>query len=306
MKASAVVMAVTGLGLPGAAQVRFEYTQIHMGGRVNLTVYAPDQATAEAAATAAFRRFAEIEQVASDYRNTSEISQLVRQPVGVPIRVSEDLATLLASSQRLARQTRGGFDITASPVVRLWREARRTGVMPSAAAMNEARARVGYRFLRFDARMRTVTLLRPDLQLDFGGIAKGYAADEALRALNMAGVSRALIQAGGDIVAGEAPPGQAGWRVGVPGLAGTVFGLRNQALSTSGDRFQRVEIDGRVYSHIVDPRTGLGLTNRRQATVLARRGIESDALATAACVVGPGFESVADRYRADVWFAESW
>lgn len=306
MKASAVVMAVTGLGLPGAAQVRFEYTQIHMGGRVNLTVYAPDQATAEAAATAAFRRFAEIEQVASDYRNTSEISQLVRQPVGVPIRVSEDLATLLASSQRLARQTRGGFDITASPVVRLWREARRTGVMPSAAAMNEARARVGYRFLRFDARTRTATLLRPDLQLDFGGIAKGYAADEALRALKMAGVSRALIQAGGDIVAGEAPPGQAGWRVGVPGLAGTVFRLRNQALSTSGDRFQRVEIDGRVYSHIVDPRTGLGLTNRRQATVLARRGIESDALATAACVVGPGFESVADRYRADVWFAESW
>jgi thiamine biosynthesis lipoprotein len=305
MKASAVVMAVTGLGLPGAAQIRFEYTQIHMGGRVNLTLYAPDQSTAETAAAAAFRRFAEIEQVASDYRNTSEISQLVRQPVGVPIRISADLATMLAFSQRLARQSGGAFDITASPVVRLWRKARRTGVMPGASARNEARARVGSRFLRLDSQARTVTLLRPDLQLDFGGIAKGYAADEALRALKQAGVSRALIQAGGDIVAGDAPPGRSGWRVGVPGLAGTVFRLRNQALSTSGDRYQRVEIGGRVYSHIVDPRTGLGLTNRRQATVLARRGIESDALATAACVVGPEFESVADRYRADLWFAES-
>lgn len=292
--------------LPSGAQVRFEYTQIHMGGRVNLTLYAPDQASAETAATAAFRRFAEIEQVASDYRPTSEISQLTRQPVGVPVRVSPDLFTLLAFSQRLARQTGGAFDVTASPVVRLWREARRTGAMPSDSARKEARVRVGHRFLRLDVRGRTVTLLRPDLQLDFGGIAKGYAADEALKALHAAGVRRALIQAGGDIVAGETPPGRAGWMVGVPGLAGTVFSLRNQALSTSGDRFQRVEIGGRVYSHIVDPRTGLGLTNRRQATVLARWGMEADALATAACIVGPGFAAVADRYRADVWFAESW
>lgn len=137
------------------------------------------------------------------------------------------------------------------------------------------------------------------MQLDLGGIAKGYACDQAIDVLAKSGVSRAMAEAGGDLVVSGPPPGKLGWRI----LAdGEVTWLKNAAVSTSGDVSQFVVIRGRRYAHIVDPRTGVGLTNRKQVTVLARDGITSDSLATALCVLADSEgEKLASVYGARIW-----
>jgi thiamine biosynthesis lipoprotein len=140
-------------------------------------------------------------------------------------------------------------------------------------------------------------LLVPNMQLDLGGIAKGFAADQALETLRSHGVTRALVAASGDIAVGEAPPGKRGWRVSIGSpvsgptpkagaLSAQTLLLKNAAVSTSGDAEQFVEIDGVRYSHIVDPRTGMGLTNQLQVTIVARRATDTDAFATTVCVLG--------------------
>ena len=136
-------------------------------------------------------------------------------------------------------------------------------------------------------------LIASGMRLDLGAIAKGYALDEALAVLENQGTPRALVSGGGDMVVGEAPPGEPGWKVAVAPLdvseappSRTVW-LRRASLCTSGDVFQHVEIDGVRYSHIVDPRTGIGLTDHSLVTVIAPRGITADALSTAASVLGP-------------------
>jgi thiamine biosynthesis lipoprotein len=270
---------------------RYQYTQIHMGVGVRLVVYAPDEPTAARACEAAFRCFAEIEQVASDYRPTSELMRLCAKAGGPPVPVSLELYVLLERAQNLSRRSNGAFDVTVGPYVALWRQARKTGQIPSPEALRQARPLVGWRKMRLDRKARTVQLRAPGMRLDLGGIAKGYAGDEALAALHKHGVTRALVEAGGDIVVGDPPPGQDGWRIDLPplgrGSEGRTLTLANAAISTSGDTEQFVEIGGRRYSHVVDPRAGLGLTNRISATVIARDGITADGLSTAVCVLGP-------------------
>lgn len=259
-----------------------------MGVQVTITVYAPDQATAERACAAAFERIAEIEQVASDYRPDSELMRLCAQAGGKPVRVSEELFTLLKRAQELSRRTDGAFDVTVGPFVQLWRRARRTGQFPTEQELQEAKGRVGYEKMVIDDAKRTVQLLVQGMRLDLGGIAKGYALDCALKVLQQHGIRHALLEAGGDIVADLAPPGTAGWRIRIENASPQrqwVY-LALGAISSSGDTEQYVEYQGKRYSHIVDPRTGWGLTTRVAATVIARDGITSDSLATALCVLG--------------------
>ena len=144
--------------------------------------------------------------------------------------------------------------------------------------------------MRLDSANRTIELLLPGMRLDLGGIAKGYAGDEAIRVLREHGIRSALFEAGGDMVVSDAPPGKKGWAVEVVGDESAkqrVVEVADRGISTSGDTEQFVEIDGVRYSHVVDPRTGCGLTQRYAATVIARDGITSDSLSTAACVLGP-------------------
>ncbi|MGQ9523712.1 MAG: FAD:protein FMN transferase [Armatimonadota bacterium] len=255
---------------------------------MTITLYAPDISTAERACRAAFRRVAEIEQIMSDYRPTSELMRLCSKAGGEPVRVSDHLFFVLERAVLLSERTQGAFDVTAGPFVQLWRRARSTGQFPTERELSEAKERVGYRKMRLDAKRRTVQLLVRGMRLDLGGIAKGYALDCALAELRRWGVRRAMLEAGGDIVVGQAPPGSAGWRIRVdnaPPERQWVL-LASAAISTSGDTEQYVEHDGKRYSHIVDPRTGWGVTTRVAATVIARRGITSDSLATALCVLG--------------------
>jgi len=177
---------------------------------------------------------------------------------------------VLETALRRARETEGSFDPTLGPVTALWREARKQHRLPDDDALREALARTGYRHLHLDSAARTATFDIPGMRLDLGGIAKGYAADEALAAL---GLPSALVALSGDLAIGAPPPGKKGWRIAI-GSTGEVRILANTAVSTSGDTEQHLDAAGQRYSHIVDPHTGVGLTARRMVTVIARRGID--------------------------------
>lgn len=289
------------LGLCSAARAvaaepgleRFESTRPQMGVPFKILLYAPDSATANLAFEAAFSRVEALNRVLSDYDSDSELSRLSRSaPMAEGVPISEPLWTVLARSQTLAAQTGGAFDVTVGPYVRLWRRARRSGEMPSPDRLAEARSAVGYQFLKLDNRARTAQLLRPNMRLDLGGIAMGYAVDETLKLLRERGISRALVDASGDIAVGDPPPGKPGWTIDVMPLStdGTPARrilLSNAAVTTAGDAFQHVVIDGRRYSHIVDPRTGLGVTDGVGVAVIARDCLTADSLDTAASVLGP-------------------
>ncbi|MCW5939985.1 MAG: FAD:protein FMN transferase [Fimbriimonadaceae bacterium] len=285
------------------APQRFQFTQSHMGVAVRLTLYAPDRATAERAGRAGFARFAELDAMMSDYQPGSELNRWVARAGEGPVAVSPELFEVLLAAKRVSALSEGAFDVTAGPVVRLWRESRRSGSLPETSALEEARSRVGWRQIRLDSTTRTAEISQPGIQVDLGGIAKGFACDQAILAMAAQGVGRAMVEAGGDIAVSGPPPGTKGWRITVRGLEREALVLAHQAVSTSGDAEQFVEIGGVRYSHIVDPRTGLGLRRRLQATVVARRGIVSDPLATALCVMGRGpGDRLAKRYGAEaIW-----
>jgi thiamine biosynthesis lipoprotein len=259
-----------------------------MGTRCRIVVYAPSEAPAAAACAGAFARVAEIELALSDYNPASEASRLVAAEPGIWHPVSSDLARALRLSQQVFQTSNGAFDPSLGPLTKLWRRTRRDGVLPDAGVLAEARARSGFSMFEIDPELDRIRFSRPGLGLDFGGIGKGLAADEALQILEEAGFRAALIDFGGGLVAGDAPPGQKAWEVEVRnGLGGVrLMTLANAAVATSGDVEQFVEIAGSRYAHIVDPATGLGLTRRTAATVVAQSGWLADALATAACVLG--------------------
>ena len=277
---------------PDAALERYDYQQIQMAVPFKVALYAADEASANRAAEAAFRRVRELNAVLSDYDPDSETSRLCRASApGRPVRVSDDLFAVLDRSLAFSRESDGAFDVSVGPVVKLWRKARRQKKLPEAQAIAAARNLIGFRNIRLDREARTVELSKPGMQLDFGGIGQGYAADEMIRILSAHGISRALIDASGDIVAGDPPPGKAKWIVGVAalespdGAPSRYVGLANAAVTTSGSAYQFVEVDGKRYSHIVDPQTGLGLQRISSVTVIAPDGTAADALATALSVL---------------------
>jgi thiamine biosynthesis lipoprotein len=275
-----------------ARLARHESTQLQMGVPFKIILYAPDSATANRAFQAAFSRIAELNRVLSDYDSDSELSRLSRTaPAELGQHVSDPLWFVLERSQALAMRSDGAFDVTVGPYVRLWRRARRSGQMPSPQRLAEARAAVGYQYLKLDANRHTAQLLKTNMRLDLGGIAMGYAVDETIKLLRALGINRALVDASGDIGVGDAPPGKQGWTIAIvplssEGTPSRQILLANAAVSTAGDAEQHVVIDGKRYSHIVDPRTGLGMTDRLGVTVIAPDCITADSLDTAASVMG--------------------
>jgi FAD:protein FMN transferase len=274
-----------------AALVRVETSAPHMGTLVRIVLYAESRPAGETAAAAAFARIAALDARLSDYRDDSEVAALSRAAVGVPVPLSADLFAILDASETLARRTGGAFDITAGRLTHLWRRARRLNAWPDAARVAAAHAAGGAAKVRLDRRRRTATLAEAGIEIDPGGIAKGYAADEALRVLRGRGHGAALVAIGGDIVAGDPPPDQTAWRVAIPRLgaegdpAGTGesywIALARAAVSTSGDAEQWMSADGVRRSHVVDLRTGWPVTGRSGTSVVAAQGIDADAVSTA-------------------------
>jgi thiamine biosynthesis lipoprotein len=252
-----------------------------MGTLVRIELYAHSETEAAAAFRAAFARIAQLDDALSDYKPDSELNRICLTGG----QAGPDLFTVLEAAQKLAVETGGAFDATVGPLTRLWREARRQHRLPPDGAIRDAAARTGFRKLHLGPERRTVMFDEPGMQLDLGGIAKGYAADEALAVLTGLGIRSALVAMSGDLAFGSPPPGRRAWRIEA---AGRILELSNAAVSTSGDEEQHLDLDGRRYSHIVDPATGMPLADSTPVTVIARRGIDADALATALSVMGPG------------------
>jgi thiamine biosynthesis lipoprotein len=306
----AAAAAVVGVGcheaapratpVPPRAIVRVEETRPLMGVAWTITVFAADRATGTRAIAAGFAEARRVERVLSDYDPASELSRLsASAPTTTPVRVGSDLWNVLVRADGIHRLTDGAFDITVGPLTTLWRQSRRSGHLPRPDKLAAAREAVGADLIRLDHAARTVALTRPGMRLDPGGIGMGYAADRVLAVLAERGIAAAMVDASGDVAVSGPPPGTDGWRVQVAGIPGDDDGgtlvLRNAAVTTSGDGSQFVEIDGRRYSHIVDPRTGRGVAGPAAVTVIATDCTTADAVATAASVLGPdaGPEAVA-------------
>lgn len=276
--------------LRAGAQARHEFTAVHMGVPVRMVLHAPSETEARDAARAAYARIAELDDKMSDYRPRSEVRLLSERP-GDWQSVSPELFTVLARADEISRNSGGVFDVTVGPLVHLWRESRRSGRLPDPDQLSRARSRSGAPLLEVDTLRRMVRLWTYGMRLDLGGIAKGYILQEALDRLRSRGVRAAMIEAGGDIVVGDPPPGQAGWSVFIAGADSTTLrrarALSNAAVATSGGSEQFVEIGGIRYSHVIDPRTGLGATGGYIVTVIADDGALADAAATALSVLGP-------------------
>jgi thiamine biosynthesis lipoprotein len=309
-----VTWVVGGLGAPDASAAEVSHVRRLMGVEWIVTVHAASTEEAAAAADAALDRVAAIEQVLSDYDPTSEVSQLmattIRKP-GLRVPVSDDLARTLRASLALTELTDGAFDVTVGSLTTLWRQARKTGRMPNAEKLAAARAGTGPGSVVLHAgdhdeaspQRPRVSLNHPSTKLDFGGIGMGYAIDAAMHLLEERGIHAAMIDASGDIAVSGPPPGREHWRIAVPPLmrqpASTVSAAANEqqavptlalvhaAVATSGDAYQAVVIDGIRYSHIVDPRTGLGVVGPTAVTVIAPDATSADALSTALSVLGP-------------------
>ncbi len=282
-----LVLSVTGGESPPS---RFQDAHIHMGTKFQIIVYANDEATANRAFAGAFQRIADLDRLLSDYQPDSVVSQLSAASPTQQV-VDDDVFKVLARAQEVSRLTDGAFDVTVGPLTKLWRRARRQKQLPDPELLAAARHATGFALLKLSRETRGVSLTRADMRLDLGGIAKGYAADEALKTMQSLGVTRALVNAGGDIVAGDPPPGQPGWRVGVAPLdaqqpPSRILTIQNAAVATSGDAWQFVELNGKRFSHIIDPQSGLGLTDRSSVTVIAPDGTTADALASALSVMG--------------------
>ncbi|WP_250847006.1 exo-beta-N-acetylmuramidase NamZ domain-containing protein [Aquisphaera insulae] len=277
---------------PAGSLARFEFVETHMGCSFKLVLYSTGEAEARSASRAAFDRIATLDACLSDYQADSELSRLGLLSGGPPVPVSADLFDVLRLSKDFHARTGGVLDVTIAPVGRLWRRARRDRKLPDPDLIAKARELVGADMMTLDPAKRTVRLAKAGMRLDVGGIAKGYASQAAIDVLRSHGVPRALVGGAGDIVLGDPPPDAEGWTIAVSGLDPkaeplTYLSLRDCAVSTSGDAERFVVIDGKRYSHIINPVTGMGVVERASVTVVAPDGGTADSLETSVYMMGP-------------------
>ena len=279
---------------------RYEYLEEKMAVPVRLVFYAESPEEADAAQEAVYRRFDELNRMMSDYDPESEIVRACRESgaTGEAVEISSSLYDVLSLAREMNRLTGGAFDISVSPIVKLWRRSRNYGRRPPADYLERAKTLVGNGNWELsvddgsDLPRFFLRVLKKDVRLDLGGIAKGYAIDEGIRLLKERGIGAALIDAGGDIRAAGPPPGKDGWTIGGVSLgegaeAAYYLTLSDTAIATSGDMFQYFEIDRIRYSHIIDPRSGEPLTARSVVSVIAPDAASADALASGISVLGP-------------------
>jgi len=271
---------------------RFRKTRMQMGTFVTITVYAPTLNAAQEAADAAFARIDEVNALMSSYLPDSELSRLNRSG-GKPFVVSKDTFAVLREAVAAGDLTGGAFDVTIGPLRRLWQAAGKANKLPTPAQIAAAKKRVGYEELQLDPNAYTARLLLPGMEVNLGGIAKGFAVDKAIEVLRQQGIKSALVDAGGDLYAlgtrGDGKP----WRVGVQNPTRprgssdfpAVLELSDRAVATSGDYQQFVVIEGKRYSHIIDPASGWPVDRVPSATIIAPTCMRADALATATSVL---------------------
>lgn len=265
--------------------LRYEDSRVSMACTYTIVAYGPDATTLRQATTAALDEVDRIDRLMSHYKPDSPLSRLNREAAQQPVATEPELYNFLAECVRYSRLSEGAFDITVGALMKAWGFFRGEGRFPSAAELAAARARTGYQHLRLDHNNHSVAFAQPGLELDLGGIAKGYAVDRAVAVLKQHGIRAALVSAGGSTIYGlGAPPENArGWDVQIQDpvdarkTALTVY-LKNRALSVSGSYEKFFELNGTRYSHIFDPRTGRPVPDLLSVAVLTETGTAGDAL----------------------------
>lgn len=264
----------------GQEPTSFKYQHPQMGTVFRVILIADQASTADIAAENAFSRLDQLNQILSDYLPDSEVNLLDNQSGdGAWHAVSTDLWTVLKISKQIFNQSGGAFDVTVGPLSRLWRRAFRRQYFPNKSDLDQAKVKVNSRYIRIKKYGTAVKLKHAGMELDFGGIGKGYALDQMAEIFRTSGINQFLIDGGGDILCGAAPPNDIGWKVQLPN--DSILILENQAIATSGDRYQFLEQDGIQYSHLIDPRTGYGIQDQETITVITEKATQADAWASA-------------------------
>jgi len=266
--------------------LRLEQTAEAMGSTYSIAVYGYDRQAMESAVAAAFDEVRALDSMLSNYKPDSEWSQVNREAASHPVHVSTELFNLLAACQEYSRQSEGAFDISVGPLMKVWGFYKGTGHLPHRAEVMAAMQKVGYRHVHLDAAHETVSFDRAGVELDPGGIGKGYAVDRMIDVLRQKGISIALVSASHSSIYGlGAPPNEPrGWRVLIRDprdenrTVAEVF-LKNNSMSTSGSYEKFFRAEGRLYSHIMDPRTGYPAPGMLSVSVIAPRTIDSEAWA---------------------------
>lgn len=283
-----------------------------MGTVVDITVHNRDAAAAGKAVEEAFAEAKRLEGMLSIYRPDSEVTRVNRSAGKEAVRVSEETFYIIEKAVEFSVISGGAFDITVLPLVELW-DFPDGGRVPSDEEISEALELAGYRGILLDREDSSVKLTREGMKIDLGAVAKGFVVDRMADILRGAGMSGALVNAGGDIYALGTSYSGGGWRVGLrhpreKQKIVDVFTLEGRAAATSGDYERYFTLDGERYSHIIDPVSGRPARGVMSATVLAETCMEADALATMLFVLGPEeAESIIQRFNAEaVIFKEGW
>lgn len=281
------------VGLAGYAQPkRFTFSQPKMGSPFNIIFYSTDTIQANTIASQCFQLVDSFVIIYSDYLDSSELNRLCATSgkTDNPVTVSPALFDILLLSKTAYEKSDGTFDITLGPLTKLWRKARKENIFPGDKMVKEKLALTGFTKIKLDTATRGVQLLQPGMQLDLGGIAQGYIGQQVIDFLKTKNIVDALVDVSGDIVTIGAPPGTKGWTVGInvpektDELQKRNLLISNKAVTTSGDVYQHIDHDRKRYSHIVDPRTGYGITSQKNVTVIANDGTTADWL-TKACSI---------------------
>jgi len=270
---------------------RFEFPGNKMGSSFNLIFYHTDSVEAVSLAKECFSIVDSLNNIFSDYSSESEVGKLALQKNLTDIKISDELFSMIKRSKDAWERSGKTFDITIGTLTQLWRKAKKENMFPSEAEVKAAKDLTGFKNLLINERAKTISFKKPGIRFDFGGIVPGYTAQRVIDFLKTKNINIALVDASGDIVMGDAPPGKVGWAIGInlPENENEIWDkkldLKNFAVSTSGDVYRYTIHNGIKYSHIIDPETGYGVTSQRNVTVITRYGADADWLATACSIL---------------------
>jgi thiamine biosynthesis lipoprotein len=268
---------------PQGELLRLEESADAMGATYTIALYGYDRERMAAAVDAAFEEVRRLDRLLSNYRAESDLSEINRHAAERPVKVTPELFELLSSCQKYSAASEGAFDITVGPLMKVWGFYKGTGKLPRKEEIARVLGRVGYRDVVLDPERRTVRFTKAGVELDPGGIGKGYAVDRMAGVLKEYGIESALISGGGSSIYGlGTPPHAEGWEVKIrdpkrPSRTVDTVYLRNESLSTSGTYEKFFEAEGKVYSHIMDPRTGYPAAGVLAVSVLAPKTLDSEA-----------------------------
>ena len=274
-----------------------------MGSIVELKFYSPSEELFHRIVDACVERTKEIDRLFSNYRDDSVLAE-VNATAGVrPVSVPEEFLNLVRTSVNYSEITDGAFDITIGSLFELWRAETAAERLPEKSRIRDALGCTGFRKIKIDERKSQIFLDGNCVRLDFGAIGKGYAVDEMVKIAKKNGITRALVNFGGNIYAMSPPAGKKFWDVGVrkPGSGNEIISkidLVNKGVATSGDYERYFEHAGKRYSHIIDPRTGWPAGDVTSVVAVSKTATEADVFSTAVSVLGlPGAQTFVRRNK---------